>query len=68
MLHRLQGAADALWDNAEQISDEAGFPYKNRKGVQVYPKGEIPQLSNDIIKQVVQLIWTKKITPPHTPL
>ena len=39
VLHRLQGAADALWDTAEQISDEAGFPYNNRFWGQGLPQG-----------------------------
>ena len=67
-LWRLHAEASRLWDVAERISDEAGHPYRNRAGDMVYPKGVPPQLSNDVIEKVKQLVDSGALTPTRTPL
>ena len=67
-LSRLQSEADRLWDYAIQISDEAGHPYRNREGKMVYPKGIPPQMSNDVIEQVKELVASGALTPSQTRL
>ena len=67
-LSRLQSEADRLWDHAIKISDEAGHPYQNREGKMVYPKGIPPQMSNDVIEHVKELMKTGALRHPRTPL
>ena len=60
--------ADRLWQDAEFVSNEAGHPYKNRAGDFVYPKGTPPQMSNDVIEKVKQLLADGGLTTTSTPV
>ena len=64
----MQDDADELWRVAIELSDAAGFPYKNRSGVWVYPAGIPPQLSNDVIEAVKAAFSSNVFQAPQTPL
>ena len=53
---------------AIELSDAAGFPYKNRSGVWVYPAGIPPQLSNDVIEAVKAAFSSNVFQAPQTRL
>ena len=65
---RLHAEWTRLWDIAEEISDAAGFPYYNRYGLQVFPKGVPPQMSNDVIEKIKTLIEEGVLTLARTPM
>ena len=56
---RLKATADALWDEAEKASDEAGYPYKGRDGNWVTPalahkRKSVSELTREMYKGRVQ--------------
>ena len=64
---RLREEADELWRVAYELSEEAGFPYKDREGRWRYPNGdEPPQLSDDIIAAVKEAVRNGVFQPPQT--